>query len=207
MIKEKKCRGNGVTKDYGCNELVPVSLYNKTNRIYGLGISCGCYSNWLLNSKEGKSLMQKNILKATRPRKEFEQAKHTRKEQTTLKSLLVNVRMQLHSYIRERDKGKPCISCGVEWNDTFHCTHFYKSELYSNLRFDIDNLHGGCQKCNLFMDGNESGYRVGLINRYGKEYVDALDKKAMQYKKQDFKWEISELKRIKNEISKLKKEL
>ena len=197
--KEKPCKGTtSETKGLGCG--IPTF-----HRVYGLCKS-KCYPQWLMETEAGKIKMQKAILKATQPRKDFEKAKDTRKEQNTLKNLLINVRMQLHAYIRKRDIGKPCISCGVQWNDSFHCTHFYKSEMYSNLRFDVDNLHGGCPKCNLFLDGNESGYRVGLLNRYGKEFVDALDQKAIQYKKESFKWDISELKAIKKEVQLLNKQ-
>ena len=207
MIVNKKCKGNGVTKGYGCGLLVPVSLYNKSNRIYGLGVSCGCYSNWLLNSEQGKIKLQKSILKASKPRKEFETAKTVVKGQNTVKRLLVNLMMQLHAYVRERDKGKPCISCYSQWNDSFQAGHFYKAELYSNLKFEETNTHGQCPGCNIFNDGNESGYRVGLINRYGKDFVDALDLKATSYKKDNFKWEIDYLKEKLKHVQKLKKEL
>lgn len=200
QTKPKPCKGTGKAKGYGCGKTT-------LHRVYGLGKMCGCYSDWLLNSENGKIVLSKSILKATQPRKEFEQAKNARKEQNTLKSLLINVRMQFHAYIRKRDKGKPCISCGIEWNDSFHASHFYKAELYSNLKFDKNNIHGACQKCNLFMEGNEGGFRVGLINRYGKDFVDALDKKAMQYKKENFKWEIEDLKRIKKDVQLLNKQL
>lgn len=197
--KKKKCKGTGQAKGYGCGQLT-------FHRVYGL-CKMKCYPDWLLNSDAGKAKLQKSILKASKPRLELEKAKTARKEQNTLKSLLTNVRMQLHAYIRQRDKGKPCISCGGQWNDTFQAGHFYKAELYSNLKFDKDNIHSQCQGCNLFNEGNESGYRVGLINRYGKEFVDALDKKAQSYKKESFKWDIEELKKIKSNIQTLKKQL
>lgn len=197
--KKKKCKGTGQASGFGCGQLT-------IHRVYGL-CKMKCYPDWLLNSDAGKVKLQKSILKATKPRIDLEIAKNTRKEQNTLKSLLINVRMQLHSYIRERDKQKPCISCGGQWNDTFQAGHFYKAELYSNLKFDKDNIHGQCQGCNLFNDGNESGFRVGLINRYGKEFLDSLDVKAQEYKKESFKWDIEELKRIKKEVQILNKKL
>lgn len=197
--KKKKCKGTGQATGYGCGQLT-------FNRIYGLGKMC-CYPNWLLTSDAGKVKLQKSILKASKPRIELEQAKNVLKEQNTLKSLLINTRMQLHGYIRKRDEGKPCISCGAQWHDKFQAGHFYKAELYSNLKFDKDNIHGQCEGCNLYKDGNESGYRVGLINRYGKEFLNELDKKAQSYKKESFKWDVEELKKIKKEVQILKKEL
>ncbi|MCP4087026.1 MAG: hypothetical protein GY745_18535, partial [Actinomycetia bacterium] len=78
----------------------------------------------------------------------------------------------------------------------FHAGHFYKAELFSTLKLDETNIHGQCEGCNNFNDGNESGYRVGLINRYSKGYVDLLDSKALLDKKQDFKWNRETLKEI-----------
>lgn len=197
--KKKKCKGTGQASGYGCGQLT-------FHRVYGL-CKMKCYPEWLLNSDAGKVKLQKSILKASKPRLELEKAKTIRKEHNSLKSLLTNVSIQLHRYIRKRDEYKPCISCSVQWNDTFQAGHFYKAELYSNLKFDKDNIHGQCVRCNNFLEGNESGYRVGLINRYGKEFVDALDKKAQSYKKESFKWDIEHLKKIKTEIQTLKNKL
>ena len=196
-LKEKPCKGTGQATGYGCGKLTK-------HRVYGLGKMC-CYSDWLLNSEPGKVKLQKSILNASKPRIELQKAQTTTKEQNTIKSLLINVRMQLHSYVRDRDKGKPCISCNQSWSDNFQAGHFYKAELYSNLKFHPDNIHGQCQKCNLFNDGNESGFRVGLINRYGTEFLNDLDLKAQEYKKDFFKWDVEELKRIKKFIQSLKK--
>src|SRR5690606_12394957 len=140
QTKSKPCKGNGIAKGYGCGKPT-------LHRVYGLGKMC-CYSDWLLNSEQGKIKLQKSILKASKPRLDFEKASRAEKEQNTLKNLLTNIRMQLHAYIRNRDKGKNCISCGVIWNDKFEAGHFYKAELYSNLKFDKYNINGQCFRCN-----------------------------------------------------------
>jgi hypothetical protein len=198
-LKRKACKGQGMAKGHGCGKLT-------YHRKYGLGKGC-CYPDWLLNTDAGKLKLKQSILKASKPRLELEQARNTRKEHNSLKSLLTNVTIQLHRYIRKRDTHKPCISCNVQWNDTFQAGHFYKAELYSNLKFDKYNIHGQCVRCNNFLEGNEGGYRVGLINRYGKDFLDSLDAKAQDYKKSDFKWDVEELKRIKKEVQSLNKKL
>jgi len=147
-----------------------------------------CYGEWLCESENGRIKLAKATLKATKPRLDLEQLALDRKDRNQISNLLVNVRMKCHEYIRLRDYGKPCISCNAPWSEDFHACHLYKAELYSSLKFNEFNISGGCRKCNLFMDGNESGYRVGLLNRYGRDYLERLDIMAQNDKKQDFKW-------------------
>lgn len=191
-VLEKKCKGTTEkTLGFGCGVL-------SKERIFGLGKLCGCYKNWLLNSFNGSEYLKRITLKVTAPRQELEQAFEDKKERIKLTHLLVNVRNICHDYIRERDKGKDCIACGVPYNSNFHASHFYKSELYSNLKYDENNIFGGCQKCNLLLEGNESGFRTGLIQRFGVEFVNDIDNKAKSYKKNDFKWDRESLVEIRN---------
>lgn len=185
MIKPKKskpCKGTGNAKGYGCGK-------QTLHRVYGLGKMCGCYSDWLLNSEAGKIKLQKSILKASKPRRELEKAEKERKHRNGLGTLLKNVRNVCHQYIRERDKYKPCISCGEPWNERHQAGHFYKAELFSKLKFNEYNINGQCEGCNIRKDGNESQYRVNLPNRIGLEKYRELEHLASLEKKTDHKWE------------------
>ena len=185
--KEKPCKGTGKAKGYGCGKLT-------YHRVYGLGKMC-CYPDWLLNSEQGKIVLYKAQIKATKPRLDLEKAQEERKQTTTLSNLIQSLVNVCHKYIRERDKGKPCVSCGANWNEHFQAGHFYKAELYSSLRFDELNINGQCRICNLHKDGNFQGYREGFIKRYSAEQLEELESKAREYKSQSFKWDREELKK------------
>lgn len=75
-------------------------------------------------------------------------------------------------FIRERDKDKPCISCGEI--TPLVAGHFYPVGSYKNLRFDEHNVHGQCMKCNGFNHGDLKNYKIGLINRIGQDNFDNL---------------------------------
>ena len=90
-----------------------------------------------------------------------------------LKSKAIEV---FNKWIRERDKERPCVSCG-SWN-TEHASHYYSSGKHTNLRFNEDNVHLSCLKCNYFLHGNLIPYRQELIKRIGIERVEALDNLA-----------------------------
>ncbi len=82
-----------------------------------------------------------------------------------------------------RDVGLPCISCGNTNSKIQYCGGHYKTAGgHPELALDTRNISRQCnQYCNLRLSGNISGnkttkgYIVGLIERYGQEYVDYLD--------------------------------
>ena len=157
-----------------------------------------CYSKWLLTTKEGQNKLNKATVKANKPRKELSEARSHKKEFERLGTLIKNVSIICHKYIRERDKYKPCISCGEPWNDKHQAGHFYKAELFSTLKFNEDNINGQCQGCNLYKEGNESQYRVNLPERIGTERYNELNRLAALEKKTDFKWSRTDLNKIRN---------
>lgn len=186
--KEKPCKGTGLAKGYGCGKHTPY-------RVYGLGKSC-CYPNWLMTSENGKIKMEKAIIKASKPRKEFEAAEKQYKEQKGLPTLLTNVKTACHNYIKKRDEGKPCISCGTPYKSNFQAGHYFKAELYSSLKFHEDNIHGQCEQCNLRMEGNLNAYELNLPERIGAEKYEDLKHLARQDKRLDHKWQRSDLNEI-----------
>jgi len=82
-----------------------------------------------------------------------------------------------------RDAGLGCISCGTTKPNIQYCGSHYKSAGgHSELALDTHNIHRACNRyCNRALSGNISGnkttkgYTVGLIERYGQDYVDWLD--------------------------------
>lgn len=93
----------------------------------------------------------------------------------------------IQRYIGLRDAGKSCISCG-RWYQIMDCGHYYGRGAYPALRYDEDNIHKQCRRCNI--QSNTQGYKDGLLQRYGQEFLDKLELKARiirQYRKEDLK--------------------
>lgn len=111
-----------------------------------------------------------------------------------------------NTYIRVRDKDKPCISCDKPAG-TYRLTsgHFYPQGTYRNIALDERNAHGQCWfNCNKNKSGNLHEYRPRLIKKIGLESVKQLDIDAQQ---KVGKQSIDELKELKiyyrKEIKKL----
>ena len=113
----------------------------------------------------------------------------------TLPSLLKKATTYCHRYIRQRDEGKPCISCGNFYGQK-DPGHFYKAELYSQLKFDENNINMQCRRCNGFEDGKFDGYTHGYLHRFGPFKLKKLQAKAEASKQLNFKWDREDLKAI-----------
>lgn len=81
-------------------------------------------------------------------------------------------------FIRERDKDKPCISCGTPAGQyKLTAGHFHPAGTYKNIRFNEDNVQGQCwYNCNKNKHGNLSEYRPALVKRIGQDRVDEIDR-------------------------------
>ena len=130
-----------------------------------------------------------------------------KKDRSRLPTALKTTKQVVHEYVRLRDEGKPCISCGTPYKDDFDAGHFYPSGKFTSIRFDLDNISGQCQKCNRMNEGEFELYSLNLPNRIGQERYDSLVKRAELSKKFTKKWTLFELKEIREQIKKLKSEL
>ncbi len=94
----------------------------------------------------------------------------------TKKDYLNELQKVFNTYIRIRDKDKPCISCGCSLlNIKYDAGHYYCVGLYPELRFDEDNVHGQCTYCNKHNHGNLLAYAANLPDRIGINRFLALN--------------------------------
>lgn len=83
-----------------------------------------------------------------------------------------------NTYIRARDAGKPCISCGrplSNESNSYDAGHYRSVGSAPHMRFVEDNCHGQCKQCNRHLAGNHVEYRKGLIDRIGLAAVEAIE--------------------------------
>lgn len=105
----------------------------------------------------------------------------------TLSQLKATAVRHFHKFIRERDQGKPCVSCGSY--NTSDASHFYSAGNFPETRFNPDNVHLSCRKCNYFLSGNLIPYRIELINRIGQDRFNKLEMTNQMSKRNRFKWD------------------
>lgn len=79
-----------------------------------------------------------------------------------------------NTFIRLRDRGKPCISCGKQLQGKYDAGHYFSVGSYPNLRFHELNVHGQCVECNQHKHGNLLEYTEGITKRIGKTRLEEL---------------------------------
>lgn len=82
-------------------------------------------------------------------------------------------------YIRLRDMDKNgcfvCISCSKRLPITqADCGH-YVNRQHMSLRYNEMNCNAQCRSCNRYDEGNQQGYRRGLVAKYGEDRVKMLE--------------------------------
>lgn len=96
-------------------------------------------------------------------------------------------------FIRQRDSNSngyvTCITCGgvYHWMEV-DCGH-YVPRNHKNTRFDEQNCHGQCRRCNRFQNGNMDVYSLKMIEKYGKNILNEMQKRKNIIKQ----WSVSEL--------------
>jgi hypothetical protein len=136
--------------------------------------------------------------------KQWKKRKKQMKESSlTLSDYMKLLQQVFNTYIRLRDDGKMCISCG-NMTAKRDAGHFFSVGNYPSVRFHEDNVHSQCVHCNQYRGGNLHEYRRWLILRIGQERFNELEKLAHQSNKYSIP-EIKELIKIyKNKINDLR---
>ena len=142
---------------------------------------------WQCSNIYAKELNEK------KEKKDWQKRKATlKKELLSLSDWLKLAQQVFNKYIRERDKNKPCISCGNKLIGKFDAGHLWSAGGHSNLRFNEFNTNGQCVYCNQHLHGNISMYRINFVKRYSPEILNQLDEIAHVTRKYNIQ-EIKEL--------------
>jgi hypothetical protein len=117
-----------------------------------------------------------------------------KKDLMTASDWLKIAQTTFNKFIRLRDAGLNCISCGKPLKiGNVDAGHLWSAGGHSNIRFNEYNVNAQCSRpCNKDKSGDINNYRIQFVKRYNVEILDELDSIAHIEKK----WTINELKEI-----------
>jgi hypothetical protein len=116
--------------------------------------------------------------KAARAAKAEKQSMRERIEKAkTRGEHLKELQAAFNAWIRMRDAGLPCISCGrpASWKGQWDAGHYLSRGSSPATRFDPSNVAKQCDPCNVHLSGNLVLFRIGLIQRVGLAEVERLE--------------------------------
>jgi len=122
----------------------------------------------MINDECIKHFAEQTKLKAWNEKK-----KKVKNDLLTLQDWMKLAQQVFNKYIRLRDKGNKCISCGKKALKE-NAGHFYSAGGHFNVRFDENNVHLQCEYCNTYQHGNLINYRENLIKKIGYEEFEKL---------------------------------
>jgi len=111
-----------------------------------------------------------------------------------LPKLIKDTQQVFNKYIRTRDQGLVCISCGKD--NANQAGHYFPVKGFSALRFHEWNVNLQCAGCNMYLHGNMGLYRVGLVSKIGESAVKELE--AIAIGQRIKKWDRAELEELIN---------
>ena len=109
----------------------------------------------------------------------------------TIQDYIKIAQQVFNKYIRLRDKGQNCISCGKKPLKQ-NAGHFYNANNHWSVRFNELNVHLQCEHCNTYLSGNLINYRENLLKKIGIEDFELLSSEANKTRK----FTVNELKEI-----------
>ncbi len=85
-----------------------------------------------------------------------------------------------------------CVTCGkVDYYKDVDAGH-YASRTHMNTRFDEQNVHPQCKRCNMHLNGNMAAYAAFMIAKYGQEIIVVMNQRSQIIKQ----WKRSELQEL-----------
>ncbi len=150
-----------------------------------------------------QSKQQQDKVKKAQKRAERRELAKRKKTLRTRTWYVKQAQSAFNAYIRERDKGQPCISCDTtDPNLQYHAGHYKTTKAHPELRFNVDNCHLQCSQCNNHLSGNIIEYRKRLLKKIGQKRLDWIEGYH-----EPVKYSIEKLIEIKEYYNKLRKRL
>lgn len=125
--------------------------------------------------------LSKNIQKKIIAKEQAKDRKETRQKLDAMQTkpqLTKKAQTAFNAFIRARDAGKPCISCGTPLSNepnTYDAGHYRSVGSAPHMRFVEENCHGQCKHCNNYLAGNHVEYRKRLVERIGLQAVESIE--------------------------------
>lgn len=143
-------------------------------------IACAAEVGKAQREKDRAKALSRQKAERTKAEKEGRQRRRAKRIELKTKSQWrKEAQAEFNKYVRLRDAGKPCISCGrlpeQKLGGTMDCGHYRTRGAARHLAFNLHNTAAQCVYCNRDRAGDQKAFEQGLIQRIGLAAVDVLN--------------------------------
>jgi len=128
----------------------------------------------------------KAYLESIKKENEKKRKEKQKKEKDKLKQMKINSYFTDNKKLLQQEVNKlsrkidayfqfKCIDCGNNFGKQTDAAHLHNVQGNENIRYNLHNLHSARSYCNMYSSEHKVGYRNGIIERYGKEYLEFID--------------------------------
>jgi transcription elongation factor Elf1 len=113
-----------------------------------------------------------------------------KKKSKTRPQLIKMLDTEFSRYIRNRDNLNgffTCPTCGKTLSIDQSQAGHYISRVVKEVRWDDRNVHAQCARCNLWLHGAPTMYRIWIGENYGEETAQELDSALLRHRRGKFK--------------------
>jgi hypothetical protein len=171
----KKCKGTGKASGYGCGVELPYSERNGLRSYkakYGLGLDCGCYTNWLISDNPKAKEAFNSFLISNKKKVEKDLKRIEKERRLDIVDWKPKLQVKINFIVRLIDIGLPCLARNYHPGQ-IHAGHIYARGGNQYIKYNLHNIHRQSAQSN--GKQNDDGLlREGLINEYGQEYMDFI---------------------------------
>lgn len=181
--RKRKCKRCGEYHDAESGVQLPLGFFCSKEHAIEHGLEASRKRTERLRAKavRAQAVEAKNAAKRVRER---------RMEVKPIGYWMKRAQAAVNAYIRARDAGKPCISCGKpdDGSHQRHASHYRSVGGHPELRFCELNIWASCSVCNNYLSGNLVPFRAALIAKIGLERVEWLEgpHEPKRYRKEDY---------------------
>lgn len=147
-------------------------------------------AEWAIeNQAKGRKKIQTSIKKLAK--KERSITKQKKKELMTRTKWYARLQTLVNQYVTKvRDKDKGCCTCGTTNNIKYDCGHCFTIAARPDIRFDLFNMHKQCSvQCNQHGSGMRHEYKRFIVDTYGPEELERLEREGRPLKEQFPNWQ------------------
>lgn len=164
----KKCKGiHKLTYGYGCNKLVS---NENSNRVYGLGKSCGCFQNWI-KTKNGQKYLDKHIIPKYK-NNEFSYEKE-KKKQSTQNYRSKILQPLINNIVKLIDYEQNCIVKDLYYKNC-DAGHYFGVGSNETTSLNLHNIFNQSVNSNRSKGGEPIQFLQGIIREFGNDYANYI---------------------------------